>query len=208
MKAPIACMICQPRDENSRSCRWWAPGRFWSSCRSEAGGHPEVRWCCLEIGCTLSWVQSSRFPLRCNLSGPGALHCVWLGNNNAFGPRLTLQCLFPWSWGQSFVCRVLFPSLLIVTCLCFTVCPWGNKLLRASAPQAERESSAAVGGPGGQQELYAPGVAAVFSVSSAKQCNKGNACHVLCVSVRPGGRAGAWESRGPRGRAEACKCSS
>lgn len=65
-----------------------------------------------------------------------------------------------------------------------------------------------MGGPGGQQELYAPGVTAVFSVSSAKQCNKGNACHVLCVSVRPGGRAGARESRGPGGRAEACKCSS
>ena len=95
-------------------------------------------------------------------------------------------CLFPRSLGQSSVRGVLSPSLLIVTCLCFSVCPWGNKLLRASAQQAKRESSAAVGRTSCQQELYAQSVAAVFSVSSSKQSNKGNACHVLCVRVVPG----------------------
>lgn len=111
------------------------------------------------------------------------------------GTPITRLCLFPRSRGRSFVCDVLFPSLLIAPCLCFSVCPWGNKLLRASAPQAERESSAAVGGPCGQQELYTPSVTAVFSVSSSKQFHKGNACHVLCVSV---GRSSA--SWGPGAR--------
>lgn len=41
-----------------------------------------------------------------------------------------------------------------------------------------------------QQELYAQSDAAVCSVSSAKQFNEGNACHVLCVSVVPWHRSG------------------
>lgn len=68
-------------------------------------------------------------------------------------------------------------------------------MLRASAPQAEGESSAAVGRTSCQQELCAQSVATVFSVSSAKQCNQGNAWHVLCVSVMltgmPIGHAGS-----------------
>lgn len=121
------------------------------------------------------------------------------------GTPVAHQCWFPCPSGQSFVGDVLFPSFLIVTCLCFSVCPWGNKLLPASAPQAKRESSAAVGRTSCQQELCAQSVAAVCSVSSAKQSNKGNARHVLCVSVvlmsqsqRPGGVGAGRQPHRPR----------
>lgn len=93
----------------------------------------------------------------------------------AFLSKLAI-CHFYFSWGLH---ASLFPAflhpLLLLMCLCFTVCPWGSKLPRASAQQVKRESSAAVGGASCQQKLYAQSVSVVFSISYAKQSDKGNA---------------------------------
>lgn len=96
----------------------------------------------------------------------GDTDCLPMFTSVFFGPEPRLPCAFSCLW--------------MVTCLCFSVCPWGNSLLRASAQQAERESSAAVGRTSCQQELYAQSVTAVCSVSSAKQFNQGNTWRGMC----------------------------
>lgn len=80
-------------------------------------------------------------------------------------------------------CLLFLHTLVIFMCLCFTVCPWGNKLPRASAQQAKRESSAAVGRTSCQQKLYAQSVSIVFTIPYSKQSDKGKALTVFALKL-------------------------
>lgn len=110
VQAAIACMICQPRDENSRSCRWPSPS-VWPAFQIRGiPEHPGVRRCCLEIRCTLSWVQSSAFlwgvicpvlepSIVCSLEIITPLGHVYysqgLFTSGSWGQKLCLPCALP-----------------------------------------------------------------------------------------------------------------
>lgn len=182
-------MIFLPKGENSKSCRWLLINLFNTtrlSCPIFLASlipyksliilaswplnkmRPGFKDCCWR-SCSIRFCISTFLMTCCFIAV-----AVWC----AFLSKLAI-CRFYLSWGLH---ASLFPAflhpLLILTCLCFTVCPWGNKLPRASAQQAKRESSAAVGRASCQQKLYAQSVSVVFSISYSKQSDKGNALSV------------------------------
>lgn len=184
-------MIFLPRGENSRSFRWLirvlntarlsCPIRL-ASLATYKSLIILASWPLNRMGTVFKvccwWSCSIKFSISTFLMTRGSVAVpVWC----AFLSKLAI-CHFCFSWHLH---ASLFPAflhpLLLLLCLCFTVCPWGNKLPRASAQQAKRESSAAVGRTSCQQKLYAQSVSAVFSVSYSKQSDKGNASNVCAL---------------------------
>lgn len=179
-------MIFLPRGENSKSCRWFLISLFNTARLS----YPiflislfpyknmiiPASWLLnkmrTDLFQRLLLVFLSHQVLHLQISYDMLLHCC-----SCMVCLSTLaMCHFSFSWGlHASLSPAFLHPLLILMCLCFTVCPWGNKLPRASAQQAKRESSAAVGRASCQQKLYAQSVSVVFSISYSKQSDKGNA---------------------------------
>lgn len=186
-------MTFLPRGENSKSCRWFLNFLNRASLSSSI---------LLALICYKSLIILSSFiPLNkmrtifkncfwwsCSVSVCISeflrTHCfiainVWC----AFFSTLAV-CHFCFSWAiQTSLLSAFLHSLVIFMCLCFTVCPWGNKLPRASAQQAKRESSAAVGRASCQQKLYAQSVSIVFTIPYSKQSDKGKALTVFALKL-------------------------
>lgn len=181
-------MIFLPRGENSKSCRWLI--------RALNTARPSCSILLASLVTYKSLIILASWPL--NKMGAVFEVCCWWSCSIKFcistflmtccSIAVTVWCAclsklaichfyFSWHLHASPSPAFLHPLLLLL-CLCFTVCPWGNKLPRASAQQAKRESSAAVGRTSCQQKLYAQSVSVVFSVSYSKQSDKGNASSV------------------------------